>query len=130
MIAMLFTWNLPNIVPQLYSTKKKETKETSKPNVWNFPGTPVVQTLCFQCSSMRAIPNLRTKIPHAMWPKNKIHFTDFDCTLFIKTIDILGTRGNFCMNQILNVTRELLLTVLGMIILWFCTMSLFLGDAC
>ena len=63
--------------------KKKETKETSKPNVWNLPGTPVVQTPCFQCSGMRAIHNLRTKIPHVMWPKTKIHFTNFDCTMFL-----------------------------------------------
>ena len=32
----------------------------------DFPGSPVVQTLCFQCKGLGSIPVQGTKIPHAM----------------------------------------------------------------
>ena len=32
----------------------------------DFPGSPVVKTLCFQCRGTGSIPGLGTKIPHAM----------------------------------------------------------------
>ena len=38
---------------------------SNKPG-WDFPGNPVVRTLCFQCRVMALIPGQGTKIPHAM----------------------------------------------------------------
>ena len=36
---------------------------------WDFPGAPVVKTLCFQCREHGFDPGRGTKIPHAVWPK-------------------------------------------------------------
>ena len=33
---------------------------------WDFPGGPVVKTLCFQCRGLGWIPGRGTKIPHAV----------------------------------------------------------------
>ena len=56
---------------------------------WNFPGCPVVKTLCFPCRGLSSIPAWGTKIPRAMGAsqKKKIHVT---CPAPLKT------SGLFC----------------------------------
>ena len=39
---------------------------------WEFPGGPVVRTLCFHCRGTGSIPDLGTKIPHAAQYGQKI----------------------------------------------------------
>ena len=38
---------------------------------WNFPGCPVVKTLCFPCRGLSSIPAWGTKIPRAMGASQK-----------------------------------------------------------
>ena len=37
----------------------------------NFPGSPVVKTLHFQCRQYDSVPAWGSKILHATWPKNQ-----------------------------------------------------------
>ena len=41
-------------------------------NLGNFPGGPVVKTLCFQYRGLGSIPGQGTKISHAVWYSQKI----------------------------------------------------------
>ena len=38
---------------------------------WDFPGSPVVKTLCFQCRGLSSIPSQGTRIPCAEQPRKK-----------------------------------------------------------
>ena len=44
-----------------------------KQHLLDFPGGPVVKTLCFQWGGMGLIPGQGTKIPHATWHSWKIY---------------------------------------------------------
>ena len=37
----------------------------------DFPGSPVVKILCFQCRAVGSILHQRAKLPHASWPINQ-----------------------------------------------------------
>ena len=42
-----------------------------KKNWWDFPGSPVVETLPSSAGGMGSIPGQGAKIPHGLWPKNQ-----------------------------------------------------------
>lgn len=45
------------------------TLETQR---WDYPGDPVVKTLCFEAETADLTPGRETKISHAMWHVQKI----------------------------------------------------------
>ena len=54
---------------------------------WDFPGSPVIKTLCFQDRGAGLIPDRQgTKILHAEWLKKKRKYRDFPGSPVIKTL--------------------------------------------
>ena len=52
-------------------------KQTLNVHFWEFPGSPVVRTLSFQCWGLGSIPGQGTKILYAAWcsKKKPTHFS-------------------------------------------------------
>ena len=63
--------------PPTARTNTHTQKHTKHTHSQDFPGSPVVQTLHFQCRAVDSIPGQGTKIPHAMWHGQKLNKIEF-----------------------------------------------------